>query len=251
MGMNNEHALRYVFDIETAMLGDAEQYLDPLPPIAPPDLSLITPAKNLVDPAKIAADIEKRQQAALSAYAEACEQQEQKRREQLDRCALDPDLCQIVAIGFQREDWNEPEVWTLQAHLEHELLDTFWRAIGQQVTVGYNTLGFDLQAIVRRSLYLGVQHPFVNLDKYRTNHIDLQQRLSFNGQMKYRPLSFYCKRFGIHSDDETTGKDIAAFVAAGDWAAVARHCRADVLKTKELAERIGLLKQQPVAEGAF
>lgn len=246
MGYNNEDSLRFVIDLETVRLPDAEQYLDPLPIIPPPDLSLITPAKNLVDPAKVAADIEKRKQAAIAAHVEQCAEQIQRRAEMLDRCSLDADLCQIVAIGYQREDWNEPVVQLLGDQPEHFMLSRTWHELGQHVTIGYNTIGFDLPVLLRRSLYLGVQHPFVNLDKYRTNHIDLQMRLSYNGAIKFRPLSFYCKRFGIACDDQTSGKDIGAFVAAGEWDKVAAHCKADVLKTKALAERMGLLTPMPV-----
>ena len=61
-----------VFDIETAPLADAEAYL-PTP----------RPRGNLKDPAKIEADL-----AAKAAAA-------------LDKAALDPDLCRIVAAGWR------------------------------------------------------------------------------------------------------------------------------------------------------
>jgi hypothetical protein len=218
MGYQNEDSLRFVIDIETAPLPDAAGYLEPAE--AP---------SNYKDPAKI------------EAYCA------EKNAENLGRAALDCDLCQIVAVGWQREDWNEPVVLTLDSEpngsiKEAALLADFWGDLHQHATIGYNTLGFDLPVLLRRSLYLGIQHPFVNIDKYRTNHIDLQMRLSYNGAIKFRPLSFYCRRFGIPCDDETSGKDIGAFVAAGEWDKVAAHCRADVLKTKALAERMGLIK---------
>lgn len=247
MGLQNIDALRYVIDIETVTLGDAEQYLDPLEPIAPPDLSLITAAKNLVDPAKVAADIEKRQQAAVEAHREQCQQQEQKRRELLDRCALDPDLCRIVALGVMREDWDKPMVMVPRtAEEEAAVLIQFWRELDNRVTIGYNHVGFDLPILLRRSLYLGVQAPMLNLDKYRSPHIDLQQRLSLNGTKPYRALNWYCKRFGLDVPcDEHSGKDIGQLVTEGKWTDVAAHCRADVLKTRALAERMGILKAQP------
>jgi len=216
MGYDNQDSLRFVIDIETAPLPEAAQYLEPAE--AP---------SNYKDATKIAEYI------AL------------KNADTLSRAALDCDLCQIVAIGWQREDHPLPTVGTLNEDSERGLLVEFWRHVGQHTTIGYNTLGFDLPVLLRRSLYLGVQHPHVSLDKYRTNHIDLQMRLSYNGAIKFRPLSFYCRRFNIACEDETSGKDIGAFVAAGEWDKVAAHCRADVLKTKALAERMGLLKTQP------
>ena len=59
-----------VFDIETAPLADAEAYIPPAKPRA-----------NLKDPAKIEADVREKTAASL------------------ERAALDPDLCRIVAAG--------------------------------------------------------------------------------------------------------------------------------------------------------
>ena len=46
--------------------------------------------------------------------------------------------------------------------------------------------------------------------------------------------------------DPHSGKDIAALVAAGEWAGVEGHCTADILKTAALARRIGVLEPEPV-----
>lgn len=253
MGFNNEGARRYVVDIETAPIGNAANYLDPIVPIAEPDLSLIVPAKNLVDPAKIAADIAKRKEAALADYQTQCEQQVLKRLELLERCALDLDLCRVVALGWMGEDWTEPTV-----HIANEeateaiMLRAFWAELDNRVTVGYNQIGFDLPILLRRSLYLDVPAPNLNLDKYRSNHIDLQQRLSLNGTKPYRKLDWYCKRFGLDvACDPTSGKDIGALVAEEKWEDIAAHCRADVLKTRALAQRLGLLKEQNALVDAF
>ena len=60
-----------VFDIETAALADVGAYLPPA-----------TPRANLKDPVKIEADIR------------------EKTAAQLARAALDPDLCRVVAAGW-------------------------------------------------------------------------------------------------------------------------------------------------------
>lgn len=254
MSLNNVFGLRYVIDLETVPMVDVEQYLDPIEPIAEPDLALITPAKNLVDPVKVAADLEKRRAAAVDAYHEQCHQQVIKRRELVERCALDLDLCRIVAIGWLREDKAEPTVMMAADDLmEAAALREFWDELDNRVTVGYNQIGFDLPILLRRSLYLGVPAPGLNLDKYRSNHIDLQQRLSLNGTKPYRSLNWYCKRFNLNvPEDATSGKDIAQLVAEGKWEDVGAHCRADVLKTKALAERIGLFAKEPaMVEAGF
>lgn len=211
---------RIVLDCETFSLDDAAQFIEE--PTAP---------SNYKDPEKIAAYIK-------DATAKA-----------IDRCALDPDLCRVVAVGVWEEDAIDPTVFTSEHHFstsEHYMLQWLLDAIAGADLVGFNILGFDLPVLIRRSQYLGLKVPasVLNLDRYRTPHIDLMERLSFNGKLKYRSLDFYCKRFGIDVPDVTTGKDVDAMVKAGDWVGVANHCRADLLKTRALAKRVGYL--QPV-----
>lgn len=244
MGLDNRESLRLIVDLETFPVDDAADYLDPIEPISEPDLSQIQPAKNLVDPVKVAADIEKRKQAAMDDYREKCEQQERKRVETLERCSLDVDLCRVVALGWMREDWNEPTGRVCQGEREEAAaIAEFWRELGQRSTIGYNVLQFDLMVLSRRSLYLGVPAPFLNLDKYRSPHVDLQQRLSFNGVKPYRSLNWYCRRFKLNvPQDDHDGKAIGQLVKAGDWTAVEHHCTSDIYKTRALAERMGVLK---------
>lgn len=239
-------------DIETYRIDDAEQYLDPLEPIEPPDLSAITAAKNLVDPAKIAADIEKRKLAAVADHLEQCRQQELKRIELLERCALDPDLCRIVACGWMHEHAHEPTVLIAQDDaVERYALTQFWQAADGCDLVTFNGLAFDLIILMRRSLYLGIEHPILNIDRYRTNHVDLHARLSHNGLMPRHSLKFYLSRFNIPCDDLTTGKDIAGLVEANDWPAVMAHCAADVRGTHALAQRLGYLQASAQPELAL
>jgi hypothetical protein len=218
MGYNDDQiGPRLVLDIETLSLTDADDYLEP---VAAPS--------NYKDPEKI------------RVY------QEEKRTEMLHRCALDPDLCQIVAVGV----WSErvPEVWTLDGDEEATLLHRVWKAVRQsQAIIGFNILGFDLPVLIRRSQYLGIPTPSINLDRYRTPHVDLMERLSFNGKLRYRGLDFYCKRFGIVVEDPYKGKDIAELVAGEDWAGVAGHCLADLHKTHALAERLGFVSATAMA----
>jgi predicted PolB exonuclease-like 3'-5' exonuclease len=249
-----------IVDVETYPLDDVEQYLTPLPEIPPPNLDAIQPAKNLVDPVKVAADLEKRKAAALKDYDDALIAQHAKRQAQIDGASLDPDLGRIVAIGWQV--WGEP---TVQVRVcrdtgdEAHDLEMFWRdyrALRDPQLVTFSGLRFDLPYLMRRSLYLGVKCPKLVIDRYRTNHLDLQAVLSYNGVLTWRSLKFYMARFGIPDDDPTTGKDIVGMVRAGDWDGVAAHCAADVRGTAALAQRLGLIEaprqvQAPIAEGAF
>jgi hypothetical protein len=206
--------MKIVVDIETVAIDDADQFLEPVD----------APA-HYKDPEKIAAYV-----------AEA-------RTKARERCALDPDLCRIVALGDSDDRSGTPSVTLCRtAEEERDALQRFWRVVTINDTfVTFNGLRFDLPVLMRRSQYLRVAHPPLNLDKYRTPHLDLLDRLTFRGAIPGHSLKFYCARFGIALDDTHTGKDIGALVAAGDWAAVAAHCRADVDGTRALAQRLGVL----------
>ena len=202
-----------VFDIETAPLAEAEIYLEPPKPRA-----------NLKDPAKIAADLAEKATAML------------------ERAALDPDLCRIVAAGWDCDGTAESAVCADAPH-ERLLLERFWRQSQGTTLVGFNCLSFDLPVLLRRSLYLGVRAPSFSLNKYRPGSIvDLMQVLAYQGTLTYRSLGFYCRRFRIAVPDDVTGAAVGELVAAGEWGKVHDHVRADVAKTTELARRVGVLR---------
>jgi hypothetical protein len=207
--------MKCILDIETAPLPDAADWL---PEVEPP--------ANYRDPAKIEAWI-----------AEA-------RAEQLAKAALDPDLCRVVALGLLAQGTDTPAVLLAASDaMERELLAAL-SSVGE--AIGFGVLRFDLPILQRRAWYLGVTLPPFNLDRYRSPHIDLEDLLSVRGRylLKGKSLDFYCKRFGISDHGDTTkGKDIPALVAENTpeaWDKVETHCRADVLKTRDLARRLGV-----------
>jgi predicted PolB exonuclease-like 3'-5' exonuclease len=203
-----------IVDIETAAIEDAAQYVEPVE----------APA-NYKDPAKIAEYV-------ATAQAKA-----------VDRCGLDPDLCRIVALGWMFPGEPSPQVRVCKTVTEEkDTLEYFWRDVQEATLVTFNGLKFDLPVLMRRSLYLGIPYPRLSLDRYRTPHIDLFNQLTYNGTIQGHSLKFYLSRFNIATDDLTSGKDIAALVKAGEWAAVATHCQSDVIGTKDLALRIGAIR---------
>lgn len=213
MGYNDEFSGQIVIDIETVASPDAAALLDPVKPPA-----------NYKDPAKIAA------------YCE------EKRSEQIARAALEADLCEIVAVGWHVYGQHQTFVMTREHGTEAECLDWFLASLAGRLCVGFNILNFDLPVLMRRAQLLGLKYPTLSLDRYRSPHIDLLERLSFNGRLTYRSLAFYCRRFGIPVEDQTQGADIAALVTAGNWESIGAHCEADVDKTVKLAEKLGWLK---------
>lgn len=220
MGYNNSGARRLVFDVETAPLEDAASYLEPVE----------APA-NYKNPE------------AIAAY------QTKAHAEQLAKCALDVDLCRVVAIGWQAEGDDvfaltvtRPEVMECDGGLPESLvLRMFWQRVADSHLVGFNCLGFDLPVLFRRSLYLGVPTPSIQIDRFKHPRVtDLMSLLSLDGRLRLRGLAFYCKRFGIEVNDPLKGAEVGQAVAEGRWDDVGAHVLADVKKTALLAEKMGL-----------
>jgi hypothetical protein len=206
-----------IVDIECCGIDTASDYLEP-----------VEAPSNYKDTAKIEAYIKE-------AMAKA-----------IDRCALDPDLCRIVALGAGEVEGHDTVLICRDEETEAAALE----ALGKRITnaagvartiVSFNGFGYDLPVLMRRAQYLGVNFPVLNIDKYRSPHIDLMQRLSFNGAIKPHGLRFYASRFGMVVNDPSTGADIAALVKAGDWKAVEEHCLADLAQTRFLAQKLRLI----------
>jgi hypothetical protein len=210
------------FDIETAPMVGAEEYVD----------YNQQPPRNYKKPESIAAW----QRTAVA--------------EQLDKAALDPDLCRVVAIGWSTED--DGDVHSLLARNETEerqAISAFWDAVGWGCVVGYNCIGFDLPVLLRRSMYLGIQDkaPDFYLNKYRpsANVVDVMVRLSMEGLLSYRSLEWYARRFGVATKKvaAVTGRDIPRLVGNGCWNLVRDHVEDDVRLLRYLAIRSRIPKR--------
>jgi hypothetical protein len=219
MGWNNDSLpdiSPIVVDIETCGIQNAADYLEP-----------VLPAKNLVDPVKIKADIEKRT------------------AERDEKLALDWNVGRIAAIGWWKGD---TQVYLgKDEHSEATALMLFWREARNHTIVGFNIKGFDLRFMVRRSQLLGIAYPQLDFGKYSKKGVhDLYLDLTFGdgtydqGAMR-RTLHAFAKRFGIPVNDPIKGADIPALVAAGEWEKVAAHVRSDVELEVALARKIGVL----------
>lgn len=169
----------------------------------------------------------------------------------VDRCALDPDLCRIVALGHCDDAGDRVTLIKNEAGEADELSD-FWKRVmvnGQvRRLVTFHGFGYDLPVLMRRSQYLGVAHPILSLDRYRSEHIDLLQKLTWNGAIKAHSLKFYASRFGMPVEDDVQGSRIAELVRNGDWAGVESHCRSDLKLTRFIAQKLRLIPStEPVA----
>lgn len=222
--MSTKHpASPLIVDLEAVSIDTASDYIEP-----------VEAPSNYKDPLKIDAYI-KETTAKL-----------------IERAALDPDLCRIVALGCGDVDGFDTVLMCRDEEIEAAALAAFWKRAedhygATRTLVTFNGFGYDLPVLMRRSQYLGVPFPVLNLDRYRTPHVDLMQRLSFNGAIKPHSLRFYCQRFGIAVDDSIDGSQIAEVVKAGDWALVEKHCLSDLQVTRELAQKLRVIQRPAVA----
>lgn len=203
-----------VVDCETVAIPGAADY--------------VSPARNLKDPEKIAASIAEREAAA----------------------ALYPWTARIVALGwcYETDDVETVRLCNSEA-TEATVLREFWDLVGydrQERLVTFNGFKYDLPLLLGRSMLLGVKSPDILIDRYRSPHVDLLERLTWRGTLEFRSLAWFAKRFGLNTDDAFSGKEVAQLYEDGNWDAIEAHCASDVRLTRQLAERIGVLKKRPV-----
>lgn len=163
----------------------------------------------------------------------------------IDRCGLDPDLCRIVALGCGWATGGDGVTICRDEDEEASALKALWRTVTDsgdvRPIVSFNGFGYDLPVLMRRSQLLGVEHPVISLDRYRSPHVDLMQRLTWNGAIKAHKLSFYASRFGWPIVDTVDGSQIAELVKANNWPAVESHCLNDLAQTRFLAQKLKLI----------
>ena len=219
-----------ILDIETVAIDDADTYIE-----------------------AVSAPSNYKSEEAIAKYVT------EKRAELIEKAALDVDLLRIIALGVQLPG-HTPRVLLARDMSESEMLSWLWEQWDaqpfQRRLVTFNGLQYDIPALLRRSLYLGVHAPYIQCDRFKHPEvIDLMAMLSMDGKLKFHSLNFYLQRLAYpNGGPDITGAEIAARYAAGDWAAIEQHCRMDVEATKWLAERIGAIpKAQPITEtaGAF
>jgi predicted PolB exonuclease-like 3'-5' exonuclease len=209
--------MRYLcLDVETVAIPDVETYIEP-----------VSAPSNYKDPEKIAQYIlEARNAAAVKA-------------------SLDVDLARIVALGYRREDGSIDVLRCPDEREERFALGVLWeqhRRHPGAKWLTYNGLEFDLPLVLRRSLYLEIPAPEIQVDKYRHPQVlDLMSILSMQGKLRWHSMGFYAARFGLPVEPDITGAEIAERFLAGDWDAIEKHCRYDVETTWRLAQRIGVV----------
>jgi len=171
----------------------------------------------------------------------------EKTAEQVSRAALYPWTARVIALGWCHvgDDVVTVRITNSEA-AERSGLEEFWTHVtdGRTLTpvVGFNHRAFDLPVLLARSILLGVKHPEMSLDRYRSPHPDVMQILTFNGAIPPRSLKWFAHEFGLDVTDAFSGREIAQLYEDGNWDAIKAHVESDVRLTRQLAERLGLIK---------
>jgi hypothetical protein len=210
-----------VMDLETCGLPNAADFLEP-----------VEPAKNLVDPAKIKADIERRTE------------------ERTQKLALDWNVGRIAALAWWTKDVGMTVRLCKDESDERNAIREFWIDSRHRTILGFNIKGFDLRFLVQRSRYLDIPYPILDFSKYsRKGVTDLYLDLTFGdgtydqGCMR-RSLHAFARRFGLTVTDEIRGAEVPALVAAGAWDKVEMHVVSDLALTVGLAKRLGVVRAE-------
>lgn len=206
-----------IVDIATTAIAGADAYVEE--PSAP---------SNYRDEAKIAAYI-------AEAKAKA-----------IDKCALDADLGRVTAIGVGGYDFMSIELCR-DEDAERVQLEWLAEEIRAKSIVTFNGSKFDLPFLVRRALYLGVDLQ-IDLDRYRSPHVDLYEILTNRGQFGGHSLGFYVKRMGWTDLTKVlSGAEEARVPETGQWLELQQSVAHDLIATRRMATWMRLIPE-PVRE---
>lgn len=204
-----------VVDVATAPIDRVEEFADP-DAIKAPD--------HYKDPLKIA-DYEDRMRLNLG-----------------EKSALDPDLSRITGIGTLDPTLGpEPQIALLRTEAEEksciEALGDLIEGSPDLQLVTFNGLAFDLPTLMRRARYIGVEFPRIQLEHWKSPHIDVLLALRFERPQifKAHSLQFYVRRLGWTDLKKTlTGVEEANVWKTGKWAELKNSIRHDCLATYRL-----------------
>jgi DNA polymerase elongation subunit (family B) len=203
-----------ILDVATAPLPDAETYLE----------GTIRAPKNYKD-----------EQAIADYIAE-------KQAERLQMAAIDIDLARITGVAEMSEAVNVC-VTCRDEKAERRHLAALANDLSDNPTIiTFGGFNFDLPLIQRRARYLGVNFPKLNLDRFRSPHIDLCEELSDRNPQRRRSLEFYAKRLGMGITKTLSGAEEAHVPETRQWEELKESLIHDVTATYQLAQWMGYIE---------
>jgi hypothetical protein len=215
-----------VLDVASAPIPDAANYIEP-----------VSAPSNYRDPDKIAAYVA------------------EKTAERIAGVALDLDLARLTAVGWLSSDDGVAKVFLAKDGDDIALISALSAQCRDTRIITYGGFRFDLPLIMRRARYLGVEFPKINIDKYRSQHVDLCDLLSDHDYTRRRPLGFYVRRLGwTDLTKPLSGEEESRVLESGRWDDLLLSVRHDVIAIHRLAEWCGVIpkaKTLPLLEPAL
>jgi len=214
-----------IFDIETGPLPEAELERM-LPAFDPAEVK----TGNLKDPTRIAEKI--------------AEAEVNHRRDFFDKAALDPLTGRVVAIGLLYPDSGELDV--IGHDDEAQILRAFWTACRGEMgrvnqMIGFNTHGFDLPFLIRRSWKHQVAVPFgIRRGRYWSDEmVDLREAWQLGDRQARGSLDSIAKHLGVGAKNGD-GKAFAELWQSDRKQAEA-YLRNDIELTSKVAQALGVV----------
>lgn len=241
-----------IFDIETGPL-DREYVLgmhDVFPPYVPPEPFDPNSVKygNTKDEGKRKQKYEETYEAYQLAASQAPLKYEQDRQDYEDKiireAALSPLTARVLCIGY----W-----FRTQNHLvddspaESDLLIGFWdawAAHNQSKCIGFNIFNFDLPFLVKRSWANGIRPPeSIRKIYWHDSFLDLMQVFAMGNRDSSGRISLSrLSRFLLGREKDRTGERFWELWES-DRSEALLYVRNDIEITRQLAERMGVLKR--------
>lgn len=196
-------------------------------------------AADFIDKSAIEAPSNYKKPEAIAGYIE------EEYASRVARAGLDLDLARITAIGMAGEGYAQVNLCRTEDDERQQLTDLALalRVDDRPTLVTYGGFHFDLPLLMRRSRYLGVNFPTLNLDRYKSPHLDLLLELSDRDPSRRRSLSFYCRRLGWSDLCKTlSGAEEAQVFTSGRWEDLQASVEHDVEATRRLASWMGHLR---------
>lgn len=160
-----------------------------------------------------------------------------------DRAALHAETATVCAIGYGLDSGFFDAVTDADSCDEWEILEWFWDMLERaakesKILVGFNINRFDIPFLIRRSWYLSVIVPPMQMIKDHT--IDLMERWQCGDQTRFVKLDTVCKACGIvGKPSDCTGKNFHKLLDDPETRAKAlRYLENDIDMTRHLARRM-------------
>ena len=197
-------------------------------PAVIPLLPDVEPARNLKDPVKIAADIEK------------------KKAAQVDKMGLEPTQALICCASFLDLEADEMRSIMLTPELDEKLLLTeIWQELHPfERFVTFNGISFDVEMLKFRSLINKVYpSAIISQRRYKIeNHIDVRMILGNWDNNARGSLDYYSKIIlGPGAGGKTEGVDgsmVQGMWDDGKYDAIQKYCERDVRILAEVYKRL-------------